>query len=281
MYHLLVRTQTWTPPNGTMPMARVFESTSDQLTEAFKPAGTLDERKVARIPALFVSEIGSEGSQMARVGFIHSLSSNSREISLRFTFDPDVPPIPNTDLNSLCEELEIADRELFRTHWAIKSADLFYVLFRKHHASPVAPTVFSFSDLESRRTDLVSIMMPFAASFDPVYDSLKEACRGLGLECKRADDFWEHEAIIQDIVSLICRSAVVICDCTGRNPNVFYEAGIAHSLGKPVILITQNEADIPFDLRHLRYVRYLNNGEGLERLVREIQPRIRQLTTPS
>ena len=68
--------------------------------------------------------------------------------------------------------------------------------------------------------------------------------------------------IIQDVVSLIDKSRVVICDCTGRNANVFYEIGIAHTLGREVILITQNEADIPFDLRHLRYVKYLNNAEG-------------------
>lgn len=64
------------------------------------------------------------------------------------------------------------------------------------------------------------------------------------------------------MVSLIDRSRVVVCDCTGRNPNVFYEAGIAHTLGREVILVTQADHDIPFDRRHLRYVRYLNNGEG-------------------
>jgi hypothetical protein len=72
--------------------------------------------------------------------------------------------------------------------------------------------------------------------------------------------------VIQDVISLIDRSAFVICDCTGRNPNVFYEIGIAHSLGKEVILITQNGDDVPFDLRHLRYLQYLNNGEGLVEL---------------
>src|SRR6266700_3613748 len=44
---------------------------------------------------------------------------------------------------------------------------------------------------------------------------------------------------------LIDRSRVVICDCTKRNPNVFYEIGIAYTLGRDVILITQNDADVP------------------------------------
>ena len=63
----------------------------------------------------------------------------------------------------------------------------------------------------------------------------------------------------------------------GRNPNVFYETGIAHTLGREVILITQSESDIPFDLRHLRYVAYLNNSEGRETLGQRLGPRLSDL----
>ena len=120
-------------------------------------------------------------------------------------------------------------------------------------------------------------MMPFAPQFNSVYETLKSLASELGLNCLRADDIWENHSVIQDVVSLICRSKIVICDCTGRNPNVFYEAGIAHSLGKDVVLITQNSDDIPFDLRHLRYVTYLNNGEGLQKLAADLCDRIATL----
>jgi len=82
---------------------------------------------------------------------------------------------------------------------------------------------------------------------------------------------------MQDVVSLIDRSRVVICDCSTRNANVFYEIGIAHTLGREVILITQAETDIPFDLRHLRYVSYLNNGEGREELKGRVATRLANL----
>ena len=116
-------------------------------------------------------------------------------------------------------------------------------------------------------------MMPFLPSFDPVYGALRASSESAGLRCRRADDIWENPAVMQDVVSLIDRSSVVICDCTGRNPNVFYEIGIAHALGREVILITQAEVDIPFDLRHLRFVTYLNNGEGLAALRARLEPR--------
>jgi hypothetical protein len=66
--------------------------------------------------------------------------------------------------------------------------------------------------------------------------------------------FREHPQIMQDIVTLGARARVVICDCSGKSPNVLHGAGIARTLGKEVMLITQSANDVPFDLRHLRYI---------------------------
>ena len=68
---------------------------------------------------------------------------------------------------------------------------------------------------------------------------------------------------------------MIICDLSGKNANVFYETGIAHTLGKEVILITQHDGDVPFDLRSLRYISYLNNGEGRKDLASKIVARLR------
>lgn len=83
---------------------------------------------------------------------------------------------------------------------------------------------------------------------------------------------------MQDVVSLICKSSVVICDLSGKNPNVFYEAGIAHALGKQVILITQHMDGIPFDLRSVRAIQYLPNGEGISAMIKKLRPRVSQLS---
>jgi hypothetical protein len=112
-----------------------------------------------------------------------------------------------------------------------------------------------------------------------VYKTLQRVATATGFRCRRADDIWENPAVMQDVVSLIDRSRVVIADCTDRNPNVFYEIGIAHTLGREVILITQDEADIPFDLRHLRYVRYLRNGEGLKSLAKNLRARLANIAS--
>lgn len=115
--------------------------------------------------------------------------------------------------------------------------------------------------------NLVAVMMPFGSAFAPVYSAIKSACASTGrFYAQRADDIWEATTVIQDVFSLIYRSHAVVCDYTGRNPNVFYEAGIAHTLGKIVIPLTQNGPDVPFDVSHHRYLTYLANGEGLAAL---------------
>jgi len=56
--------------------------------------------------------------------------------------------------------------------------------------------------------------------------------------CQRGDDEILTVPLLDKINSLIQRADVVVADCTGRNPNVFYELGIAHALEKLVVLIT-------------------------------------------
>lgn len=124
------------------------------------------------------------------------------------------------------------------------------------------PNVFSIPDIEVQE-NLVSVMMPFDKKFDQIYKSIINSCNHCNFECKRADDIWNNSIIIQDIFDLIYTSTIIIVDFTGKNPNVMYETGIAHTLGKIVIPITQAIDDVPFDLRHHRVLKYLPNNEGL------------------
>jgi len=104
------------------------------------------------------------------------------------------------------------------------------------------------------------------SDFKKVYRTIRKAVTDLGLKCKRADDVWQSAAIMQDVVDLIAASHVVIIDCSQQNPNVFYEMGIAHTIGRDVIPITQSDTDVPFDISHLRYVKYLDNKQGRQDL---------------
>ena len=135
-----------------------------------------------------------------------------------------------------------------------------------------APIVFEIPDVE-QRTDLVAVMMPFAG-FDSVHTAIRNACSDADLECLRADDIWDESTFIQDIVNLIFQARIVVCDFSKRNPNVFYETGIAHTLGKEVVPIAQSLSDIPSDLQHHRALHYLANTEGLDQLRADLTKRL-------
>jgi hypothetical protein len=138
-----------------------------------------------------------------------------------------------------------------------------------------APNVFQVPDGLRVEPDLASVMMPFGKEFDPVYESIKRACRASVLRCLRVDDIWEHSTIVQDIFTLVFRSQVVVVDFSRKNPNVMYETGIAHTLGKHVVPISQSIDDVPFDLRHHRVLTYLPNSEGLASMEKALAVKLR------
>jgi hypothetical protein len=140
-----------------------------------------------------------------------------------------------------------------------------------------APYVFQVPD-GYVELDLVAVMMPFSSEFSSVYNAVKEAGRTCKLRCLRADDIWEDSTIVQDIFSLIFRAQVVVVDFSGKNPNVMYETGIAHTLGKHVVPISQSIEDVPFDMRHHRVLKYLPNAEGLAKLSVDLSAKLQQVS---
>ncbi len=84
------------------------------------------------------------------------------------------------------------------------------------------------------------------------------------LTVARADDFYTNQAVMQDVWSAIVNAKMVIGDCSGRNPNVFYEIGISHTLGRPTVLISQSVDDIPFDVRYVRSIVYQYTPPGMK-----------------
>jgi hypothetical protein len=132
-------------------------------------------------------------------------------------------------------------------------------------SSMIVEPLFGVADKLAVPVD-VFVLMPFTAALKPVWeDHIRSVVATMGLTAKRADDFFTAHSVMADVWNAICASSAIVADCTGRNPNVFYEIGVAHTMGKPVILITQDRDDVPFDLRHLRYIEYEYTPPGMRR----------------
>lgn len=113
---------------------------------------------------------------------------------------------------------------------------------------------------ETSPKPFVFVLMPFGALFEDVYKlGIKPAAEGAGAYCERVDEQIFAESILARIYNQIAKADLIVADMTGRNPNVFYEVGYAHALGRTVILLTQASDDIPFDLKHYPHIIYASS----------------------
>ena len=120
----------------------------------------------------------------------------------------------------------------------------------------------------------VFVLMPFDPEFDSIYEGvIKSGLEQAGLSVKRADDIQNQRNILRDVFDGIFNSDLIVADLTNLNPNVFYELAIAHAVRKPVILITQNIDEVPFDLKSYRLIEYdvhfAKIGEAREKLTND------------
>ena len=114
---------------------------------------------------------------------------------------------------------------------------------------------------------LCFVLMPFDSNFNKVYSKgIKPAIKKSKLIPKRADEIFAVQPVVQDLWEYINKASLLVADLTDRNPNVFYEVGLAHALPKRLIILTQRKEDVPFDLQHIRWIKYENTSKGWKKL---------------
>ncbi len=111
------------------------------------------------------------------------------------------------------------------------------------------------------------VLMPFDPAFEQIYrDLITPALEEVGYEVRRADSVLTQQNILRDIVESIVRADLIVAELTLLNPNVMYELGIAHALGKPTVMLAQRISDVPFDLRSYRIIPYSENFREIHKL---------------
>lgn len=274
MFNLLVAYMGWKPPTGRIDKGRFLSQTDEATRQFIFRDGNIDTQTLFSIKSVFMPELGSlEAPTEAYIGQITALRDIGKEYEFTFMLDPTIRPIPLEVIEELSQIFGVQGFGLNNTHWSVKQHDLFELLYRYEAGSVETHGAFTILRRPIKQRQ-VAVMMPFDARYNAIYLSIQALCESIDCSCFRADEIWNEDAIIQDIVNLISESKVVVCDVTDRNPNVFYEAGIAHAIGKRVVLLTQHDADVPFDLKHLRYVRYLPNEQGLQTMQDNLRERL-------
>lgn len=122
------------------------------------------------------------------------------------------------------------------------------------------------------------VLMPFGEPYDEIYNEvLKECLAENHFTPLRADELYGSNPIMEGILRSIEQSELVVADLTGRNPNVFYELGIAHmrKANEKVLVITQDIGDVPFDLRPYRALVYQPTITGAKSLRTQLSEALR------
>ena len=250
---------------------RLFERTSPELKQRYGD----NIAALAELPTLVVAECSLTTRYPdypvvpARFSYLHNIRQEGgdvifdyRHISSRLTSQEvftSILPAPQHS-RGLTEN--------HRTHWAVKEGNLLERLTSLWNKRAISerPKIFGLDDWPLVKGEHIAVMMPYAPEFDPVYAAIKGACTKVRCSPLRVDEIYGTNPVVKDIFTTIDTGNLVICDVTGRNPNVLYETGIAHARNVDVVLITQNDDDVPFDLRHIRYIRYSTDVAGLNKL---------------
>ncbi len=116
-----------------------------------------------------------------------------------------------------------------------------------------------------RRTDDVSELI-----LEPVLKKLE-------IELERADTNAQPGSITDQVINSILEADVLLVDVTGRNANVFYELGIAHSFQRPVILLVGNVEELPFDLADQWHLEIGDDGQVGARDADVAQKRLKEV----
>jgi hypothetical protein len=125
--------------------------------------------------------------------------------------------------------------------------------------------------------DTCFVMMPFGPWYDRYYqDIYVPAIKDAGFEPIRADELFTTGSVVEQIWEQIEKSKVLLADLTEKNPNVFYELGLAHAAKKPVVFTAGHVEDVPFDIRHLRVIVYeISEPQWADKLKRLITDYLR------
>jgi len=262
-------------PDVTFRGDRMFEYTyTDEETTTMYAQ---DVSRLASLPTL-VSDEGRDSP--AVYGRISNVKRYGRHVAFQFlaisggfTFS-DIAENKRIS-HDIDVRVGLGFNEYHRNHWSIKKGDLEALVFDA--IQPSQPKSFSVKRWPVPiLPDRVAVMMPFSSGFDQVYAAIKSACAAQRMQSVRVDERTDPGVIMDMIFEMIVESRLVICDLTENNPNVVYETGIAHAVGKDVIQITQGDParDVGFDLRHRNCHKYTIEGSGLDDLEKYLRQSI-------
>lgn len=135
---------------------------------------------------------------------------------------------------------------------------------------PLAMKPIFESKVADVNPQLCLLVLPGTPSpVDGMRAEIKRALESAGLEVEEAESIFGY-LVMEKLWQKLNATNIVIADVSGKSAEVFYALGIAHTLGREVILLTQGPADIPFDFKKYPHIIYESNEAGYLNLRQEL-----------
>ncbi len=210
---------------------------------------------IDKLAKILATGLGQEQRERVLQGVTHHWvpSSKTNEKSIFEALKTEFKTSGSLDFVLILTE-RIRSTRSFYQDVGVDLEQLELLLSKYHLRTSIAP----------RNVPYVFVLMPFNDSFRVIYEeSIRPTLRDdLGCIVENADELHTTNQIIEDIFSQIRNADFLVADTTGKNPNVFYELGYAHALGKKVILLAQDAKDLPFDVKGLRHIIYRSESHA-------------------
>jgi len=107
-------------------------------------------------------------------------------------------------------------------------------------------------------------------SLEDLLETIKSAAEQCGIRASRIDEEQSNEKITDRILEAIKKARFVIVDLTKERPNVFFEAGYAHGIGKIPIYIAREGTRVHFDVKDYPIIIFKNMTKLKEELVKRL-----------